>query len=708
MRTQTLFLFASAVLSCSFLIADARLVVLSDTSRLVPIGQQVQYFVDPSGALALPDILEKASAGEFTRGEQDMHNFAPSEHSVWYLLTYENPGEESWWLEVGDAFSVWELDFYHRNSADGVYHLLYELGGLRPQERKLFPSNYFFVPLPAHQSDSVQTVLFRVGGYFPKSLSLQVGKIVPVMEKTKRNEGIFAVFLGIILAIIIYNLFLYFSTWETLYLKYIGYLAVMLWVISFSQGHPLYYHPFIYERVFEVNAIQFLAIPLFVSHYLNLKTHAPGLRLALWLFSSLFLLVLPLLNIFQVLDFQLIGSMYQVLSPLCFLFLFYVGIVLTIRKVEGALFFLLAWSALIFSIIAFFLTINNLLPQNIITRNIAYIGLCLEALLFAFALGDRFSKLKSENLRIQAEKIQLVEQQNEILESRVQAKTRELHEAYLHSQDLNKKLQQSVAGLEKSNEELNQQRTHLNQTLEKLKNTQEQLIEAEKLASLGILTAGVAHELNNPLNFIKSGATALEMGLEEQPALKEDMAPLFEAIEEGIDRATRIVKSLGKFSREDDLPPATCDLHEIIDSCLGMLANQCQGKIEIVKKYDLAEPFLWAREGQLHQAFLNVLANAVQAVEESGVISIETRLQNEYLEIQITDTGKGITAEDMKHIFDPFFTTKAPGKGTGLGLAITQKIVREHGGDINCQSMPAQGTTFVIRFPKSISIRNHE
>jgi PAS domain S-box-containing protein len=254
--------------------------------------------------------------------------------------------------------------------------------------------------------------------------------------------------------------------------------------------------------------------------------------------------------------------------------------------------------------------------------------------------------------------------------------------------------------LKETNIELNNQRERLELTLKKLEEAQSQLIETEKMASLGILTAGVAHEINNPLNYIFNGSVAIENYIKDKfPAQSEELKPLFEAINTGIDRTAEIVKSLNKYSRKEEKAFRSCNIHEIIDNCLTMLFNQYKNRIEIERDYTDQLPLIMGREGKLHQVFLNIITNAVQAIEDKGTITIKTLVINNKLEIHISDTGTGITSENLKNIFDPFFTTKDPGKGTGLGLSITQKIIQEHNGTILCKSKVNKGSEFIINFP---------
>lgn len=263
-------------------------------------------------------------------------------------------------------------------------------------------------------------------------------------------------------------------------------------------------------------------------------------------------------------------------------------------------------------------------------------------------------------------------------------------------------LETSNEELRATNEELFTQREHLSITLEKLKETQEQLIQTEKMASLGLLTAGVAHEINNPINYIYNGTVAIENFLvDNSPENLETLKPLFEAINTGIQRVTSIVKSLNKYSRKDETSYVKCNMHEIIDNALAMLYNQYKKRIQILKEYSDIPPIIFAREGEMHQVFLNILTNAIQAIDDKGTVVIRTKVIESNVEISVKDTGIGIHPENLKKIFDPFFTTKDPGKGTGLGLSITNRIILGHKGSINCYSEPFKGTEFVITLPQT-------
>lgn len=268
-------------------------------------------------------------------------------------------------------------------------------------------------------------------------------------------------------------------------------------------------------------------------------------------------------------------------------------------------------------------------------------------------------------------------------------------------------LEVAVEELKSTNEELHNksqiihdQNLELKTALEHLKETQAQLVQAEKMASLGILTAGVAHEINNPLNFMMGAYEALETYFENHGSHDEELTNLLlTSIREGIDRTESIVKSLNYFSRDNSTFDEDCEIHTILDNCLIILNNQLKHRIEILKEYESKELIIKGNVGKLHQAFLNVLANAIQAIEKEGSIQIRTEGGSQKILVCISDSGCGIDSKNIKQLTDPFYTTKPPGEGVGLGLSITYSIIKEHKGSIEFQSELGQGTKVIIRIP---------
>ncbi len=247
---------------------------------------------------------------------------------------------------------------------------------------------------------------------------------------------------------------------------------------------------------------------------------------------------------------------------------------------------------------------------------------------------------------------------------------------------------------------INLQKNEIESNLNKLKETQNKLVQSEKMASLGTLTAGVAHEINNPLNFINGAYLGLvKFFTTKAPEYKADVKVLLKGLNTGIERASEVVTGLSRFSHDSATFDDDCEINSIIDNCLAILKNKYKNKIEIEKFYKQKDIVIIGNEGKLHQVFLNILLNAIQSIENTGVISIETQKSKNNVTVTIKDTGHGISREDMTKIIEPFYTTKAPGDGVGLGLSISYNIIKEHKGELQFESEQNQGTTVKIIFP---------
>ncbi|MFK7885359.1 MAG: ATP-binding protein [Gammaproteobacteria bacterium] len=270
-----------------------------------------------------------------------------------------------------------------------------------------------------------------------------------------------------------------------------------------------------------------------------------------------------------------------------------------------------------------------------------------------------------------------------------------------------------------------------------LKETQGKLVQSEKLASVGQLAAGVAHEINNPIGFIMSNLGTLEAytkvmsrlisgyrkhadgdldpsaqaqliadlrQLEEQEDIEfilEDIEGLLTDSIDGTKRVKDIVQGLKSFSRVDDAEVSEQDLHEGIDSTLKVVANEIKYSCEVIRAYGEI-PRVPCNLAQVNQVFMNLLVNAAQAMDTPGTITITTKVDGDFVVAEFRDTGSGIPPETLGSIFDPFFTTKPVGSGTGLGLSISYGIIQDHGGTIDVSSEVGVGTAFSVRLPLSV------
>jgi hemerythrin-like metal-binding protein len=330
------------------------------------------------------------------------------------------------------------------------------------------------------------------------------------------------------------------------------------------------------------------------------------------------------------------------------------------------------------------------------------------------ALVDLFSLLTARNHTLAQANTQVrdaqreLEQVNRTLETRVAERTHELADA---------------------NTALQAERQALVDSIERLQRTQAQLLQSEKMAAVGQLAAGVAHEINNPIGFVTSNLgslagyvehmltllaayektrplmpPALRASIEDLPAhaelhyIREDAPELLQECKEGLARVKRIVNHLHDFTHVDAAEWASADINSAIDSALNGVWSEFTYKAEVVKEFGVLPPVVCIA-AQLGQVFVNLLRNAAQSIEERGCITLRTGSAADAVWIEVIDTGAGMSAQTQKRIFEPFFTTKPVGQGTGLGLSVAWEIVTRHHGSLEVHSHLGQGTRFRITLP---------
>jgi signal transduction histidine kinase len=535
------------------------------------------------------------------------------------------------------------------------------------------------------------------------------------ISKTDIFSGLY---IGIMIVMILYNLFIYFSAKDRQYLYYVNYI---FWVLMAQATLLGFTNRFVFtnsESWINKNMLSFfgamsgIATIMFVKYFLQTAKFTTKLNRVLnFIIIADVISILFLLFGFDIVSYNIVNS----IAGIGALVILITAIVIYPKTKTAAFYFLVAWSVFLVSVLIFVLKDASVFPYNFFTVHSVQIGSSFEAILLSFALADRINTLKKEKdqsrlaaLRIAKENSHIIKQQNVVLERKVKERT----------------------------EELEQKNETLNVTLNDLQEAQMQLVESEKMASLGQLTAGIAHEINNPINFVTGNIGPLKRDVSalldtismlesfnEQDLSKEEKAQkiqqfkddldfdylkmeinhLLKGIHEGATRTAEIVKSLRIFSRldEDDIKQA--DLNEGLESTL-IIINNMLSKINVVKRYGTL-PLVNCYPGKLNQVFLNIISNAVYAIHqkfndsEGGELIIETKMDHNKVYISIADNGTGMTEETKRKMFDPFYTTKDVGQGTGLGMSIAFNTIQKHDGVMQVETEMGKGSVFNIILP---------
>lgn len=678
------------------------------------IGKQVEIFEDATNTRSFEQVLKEKN---FVQSTDDTPNMGLSQSTFWIRFSIANKSASSLlYLELAHPLihtcELFEID-------GGKTHVEKYLENADFGDRKIKHQNLIF-NLDINPGEQKNYYL-KVKGFNQVILPMIVRDQSNFFEAAQIGETINGIFSGIIIVMVLYNIFIYFSTRDKSYLFYVLYvLSVGLAQTALTGYGFKYIWPYApkFNSIATIYFSGFAGIfaMLFVKNFLQLKEKWPPgiiiLNVIIVLYSSTG--VLNLLG-FELLSFRAV----DVSGGIGAIGLFIIGFKLSKENYRPAKLFLTAWTIFLFGLFLLVLRNINILPYNFFTTYTMQFGSIAEVVLLSIALADKINIFKKEREESQAEALKvslenekIIMEQNTFLEKSVNERTAELQYA----------------------------NTELNVTLTKLKDTQTQLLDSEKMASLGQLTAGIAHEINNPINFVSSNIRPLRRDIDdvleildsydniqdvdsmdglqtkirEIEKLKEELdldyiktelGTLLKGMEDGASRTVEIVKGLKIFSRVDESDLNVVNINEGIESTLIILNYQMGNSINLVKELGNI-PSIECFAGKLNQVFMNILNNSIYALlkqssdNKTPTIWVRSWLKDpENIAISIRDNGPGMPPEVRAKIFEPFFTTKQVGDGTGLGLSIVFKIIEVHSGNIQVNTVVGQGTEFLITLP---------
>lgn len=696
----------------------------NDTLKLKPgfeksvLGSELSVYRESNYSSTPADVFDK----KFKQIEAPRPNLGFNKGALWVKTTLQNLSDtEEYRFQIHQPL----LDSIAITVIDEQGHIVDEFlfgESLKFHHRKYsVPPFVFVLQIPKGET---RTVLLKISSAEQIVLPIYVATIEASVKLLFTSNLLFGCYFGLILAMAVYNFFIFLTVRDRSYLIYVFYILAVGSTQAVLEGYMQQFvwpdntwlasrSPYLFTAVLSILSVVFL------QYFLKTGRYAPTINKIAFLihgyFAIIFIAALFGANAF-VHMFTQIGII--TLS----IYILSAGIIVYRRGYSPAKFFILAWSVLVAGIVVYALQDAGFIPSTPITNYMMLFGSAVEAVLLSLALADRINILKREKsesqeqaLRVSLENEKIVKELNVSLEEKVSART---------------------ADLEKTN-------AKLSTTIVELKDTQSQLVQAEKMASLGQLTAGVAHEINNPINFVSANIAPLRYDVkdildvldmydsianaetfnEKKESIekfkkeidltysKEEVKQLLEGIEEGAKRTAEIVKGLKNFSRIDESSVKEADLNEGIRSTLSILKNSIPHSLEL--KIGLAEdlPQVECMAGRVNQVFMNIINNGIQSMldnpaERPAILTITTTADDEYARIEIGDTGNGMDEETKNRIFEPFFTTKEVGQGTGLGLSIVFKIVETHDGKISVDTETGKGTKFILEFPIKARIKS--
>lgn len=669
---------------------------------------------DPAGSYKIQDIISNKT---FHRVSSPLPILSYYKSTTWLKFVLKNKTTRAFVpINIGPGV-IDNFDIYYADP-DRSKHIINLTSDIPSRDSKLIKQNNAFINCIIFP-DSVRTIYLRIKSSAPGVIPIQIRSANEFFRSSDFNNIVAGGFMGIVLIMTFYNLMLYTIVKDLSYLYYVFYIIFLGLSQLFLRGYGITF--FLTKKVILNNYFIPLtriffaySILLFTSEFLQLKQTLRSyykFYYLLYVLHTIALIAIVTGFVLFAYNFITYSSVITALS------LLFIGGLTYFKGFKPAKYFMLGWGIFLVAILISIARSRGYITHNDFTANIVLYSSSLELILFSIALADKISfyrrqtiEMQQLSLTIAKENERLITEQNILLESEVNARTNQLIQTN-HS---------------------------LSATIEDLQSAQTKLVETEKMASLGQLTAGIAHEINNPINFVSSNVKPLRLDfLEifslldkykeagEKPDkkelfalanqyknnididfLKKEIITLLDGIEEGANRTAEIVQSLRTFSRTDEKILKLIDINKAVLNTLILLRSSIP--YNIVMKPVLGKlPLLNCYPGKVNQVLVNLINNGIQAIKikENQVnesISIITSDSPEYVIINVTDTGVGMSKEVRQKIFEPFFTTKGVGEGIGLGLSIVFGIIEDHKGKIEVHSEPGKGSTFTIWLPKNL------
>jgi len=472
-------------------------IILKKNSDLLLVGKETYFLEDIDGKMTIQEVIKN----KFALNKSDIFGRPAGKSVFWLKFHIKNQTQEKAWIELGNSF-LWYIDYYTQEK--GKYILTTSTGSLLPDSTKAYPVNLFWLPLK--KTSEIQTVYMRIYTQTPLDSPIQVGTTDALYQNKTQNDYVLGAFVGLVVIMFGYNMFLFFVTRDKIYRTYLAYLFLVLFVVPFLNHY--YYVAYLfgdsskvfwYKYFFVWHNLIFITISIFAIRFLNLSVRTPVFYKFIVVLTSIISGVIPALNLFQIVPLYILFSLFQLFVLVLYLSLLGIGYYLwLVKKQRDAFYYSIAWTWVIISTFIFLFSINGILPYHYLTRNATFFGISLEILFFSLALGDRINIMRREKEKAEAETLQLIKEQNVVLEQKVVERTKNLQEAQDQIMVQNEELKQQQEELKSINDVLEVRNKDIER---KNKNITSSIVYAQRIQQ-AVLPLQEGFDKSFPDNFI--------------------------------------------------------------------------------------------------------------------------------------------------------------------------------------------------------------
>ena len=670
-------------------------VVLKEGIEQYSMGVHLDILEDPQGEWTITDIVTAKMSEQFVASTETAPLLEQTESVYWLRFRFRSRFEESrrWLLQLWSR-SIAEVAVF-LPLAEGKFERR-ETGASLPFANRDVSYRSFVFRLTSHPMD--QSIIYlRLKLHGATSAGMTLWNPDRFWRKVDKENFVWGIIYGVLLLAILYNSLLFVALKDSSYLFYVlfTFFLGLQYLINDGFAYQYLWPRWVWwnnnGEIF-IGSLLYLSFLLFTRTFLHTRNFAP-------VFDKIILALAALFVVIIVPRFFFPSSIYLALQWPIPILVIIVGILFWIRGHRPARFFVLAWAAyLVVSVASLINEISGLSESSLIsfiTRYGGHLAALLNVILLSLALADRVNVMRDEKEEAQFQALQSQKILTEELESEVQNRT-----------------------------------LKLSTTIQELKNTEVQLVQSAKMAGLGTLVAGVAHEINNPANFIQlstdtveteiqrfqhflrklvEGSTDPEVSAAFEDRFQKIVEPL-KNIKDGSTRIEAIVRDLRTFSRLGEGAKERANVIVGLKSTLRLVQTRYEKTVRFEEDFrDASQILCWP--SQLNQVFMNVIVNACQAIEMKqsdksvpGTLHIRSFLDKDEIGIRFSDSGIGMSDEVKQRLYEPFFTTKEVGRGMGLGMSIAYSIIEKHHGRLEVESEMGEGTVVTILLPLSGSV----